>query len=216
MVKIFLEVKGHPCITPMSALPLQPHAVWMRRCREIPRNPWGPFHYIFADNIVWSIKQASIHMINSVLLMLGAVNSQHLDSVPPSITLYPPPAPSWSHHHTPANSSRRTSRCRSEPSPCVGGKPVSICSISQCWRPFPQELMVNPGCLEKVLLLEINCLVSGCPLGCYKVWHVTQWFCWSVFVLPAPFVQNRLERFMSLLEIQQSSFLQRWNQEFLS
>lgn len=133
MVKIFLEVKGHPCITPMSTLPLQPHAVLMRCCRKVPGNPRGPFHYIFAENIVWSIKQASIHVINLVLLMLGAVNSQHLDSVPPSITLYPPPAPPWSHHHTPANSPRRTSRCRSEPSPCVQSLSVGGHSLRSWW-----------------------------------------------------------------------------------
>lgn len=47
----------------------------------------------------------------------------------------------------------------------VGGAGIHACNLSQYWRPFPQELVVNPACLEKVLLLEMNSRVPGCPVG---------------------------------------------------
>lgn len=46
-----------------------------------------------------------------------------------------------------------------------GGAGIHACNLSQYWRPFPQELVVNPACLEKVLLLEMNSRVPGCPVG---------------------------------------------------
>lgn len=47
----------------------------------------------------------------------------------------------------------------------VGGAGIHACNLSQYWRPFPQELVVNPACLKKVLLLEMNGRVPGFPVG---------------------------------------------------